>query len=129
MKKPELKRYFKDGKDYTTIEAEVELEGFGVIASGNLVRLCKGYDKEVYFENDHAKIDLDGSKKVIYGYKKADGKNILDVLAFAMNGDTIRVVVEDFDKEAQTLASRLYSILISPNKFEIDAYRFEEGEK
>jgi phosphotransferase system HPr-like phosphotransfer protein len=112
---------------YTLVDAIVAAEdGFGTGRGvTKFYKLCKQYEEE--------------HKRKVYARTRKEGDNherdctnpIALFTVSCVKGETIEFKVEGTDKEAEKMALRLYSGVISENINEIDFYRFEKriGEK
>ncbi len=112
---PEIKIQSIDGKEYTSIDAVVNLShGLAMRPSDRIADECKKYDKDVYFVKEG---------------EMWNGKRIIDLLSLGAAKDTeLTILVEGMDEEAETLALRLYSALSSEDSYDMQFDRFENLE-
>ncbi len=112
---PEIKIQSIDGKEYTSIDAVVNLShGLCMRPSDRIADECKKYDKDVYFVKEG---------------EMWNGKRIIDLLSLGAAKDTeLTILVEGMDEEAETLALRLYSALSSEDSYNIEFENLEDDE-
>lgn len=101
---------------YTSIDAVVGVNGgVGLGASAIIVKECLRYDREIYLVNS------DGFMS---------GKRVIDMISLgAAEGDTIRILVEGNDETAEDIALRLYSALISKDRYNLDFEKFSKKDE
>ncbi len=112
---PEIKIQSIDGKEYTSIDAVVNLShGLCMRPSDRIADECKKYDKDVYFVRDG---------------EIWSGKRIIDILSLgAEKGAEITILVEGDNLKAETLALRLYCALSSEDSYNLGFENLEDDE-
>ena len=110
--RPKIKIQDIDGKEYTSIDAVVNLhQGICMRPSDRIADECKKYDRDVYFVRD----------KDMW-----NGKRIIDIMSLgAEKGAEITILVEGDNEKAETLALRPYSAVSCEDSYDI---RFENLE-